>query len=289
MKQETKEILIDYIHNSNYGDYNIDDLFILFSELEINKLSDIKNALNEFISFVETHIEYFRSYNASALKKALPTHISVFKKVMPSLFQTRDKVNIRTFSEIIKKISPSKRNTKVLDVGPGSFPYSTILMAKYFNNSTAIDDKFYLSDKSLASMNVSLIKKYFKENSNIDNFDFVVGRFPCSAILPIVKVCSKYNKPYFIELCECDAPYIDDDTFGIDGWKKFLPSIDPKIQVINGYAFNIDATPKQILNIINHYKMKEFFTLKNGVYIPKKSANVSFSTYDSSNSEWTKE
>ena len=40
--------------------------------------------------------------------------------------------------------------------------------------------------------------------SDISDYDIVVGRAPCTAIVPIVTLCKEANKPYIILLCDCD-------------------------------------------------------------------------------------
>ena len=117
-----------------------------------------------------------------------------------------------------------------------------------------MDSYFFLSQQALKCMNVIPLNQFMSEETDVSDYDIVVGRAPCSGIIPIVTACSRLNKPYIILLCDCKLPpQFKADTDSL-GWENLLPKIDPNIKFHGQYAFNFEATPEQIKKLIIDYK-----------------------------------
>ncbi|MBQ9790404.1 MAG: hypothetical protein IJW24_02295 [Clostridia bacterium] len=292
MKQQTQEFLIDFISHNLYGKctgYDFELLFKLYSALEIKTFSEILPRAKEFCSFLENHSHLITTADPAHAPR-IPDKIASLRHTFKTYFETRGKIDQKIFADIVTTIAPNKRKTKTLDVGASKFPYSSILMAKKIEQLESMDKNFLLSNESLFAMNVIASETLFDEQTSVNDYDFIVGRYPCSAIIPIVKACKASNKPYFIELCECSIPWPSKWPAGeYFGWENVLPEIDPNVHVMNGYAFNIDATESQIMRVINRQNMKKIFTFKNDIYVPRRISNNSNDTVVISDGTWSKQ
>ena len=268
MKQTTKDFLTEYICTHKYGryvGYTFVDLFKLYSALEITDLTDISTKASDFCDFLEQSAELITCADPHYTPR-IPHKIKMVRYHFNQKFNIRDKVGQKKFAGIVNEIAPSNAHTHILDIGASEFPYSSIILAKDFEHTTSMDRRFYLSNTSLHNMNVDPIETLFKDDADISAYDFIVGRFPCSAIESIVKVCTQTNKPYFIELCECKLPLPKalpaDQSFG---WQNVLPKWDPNVKIINGYATNIDATADQLNQLLSQQALKSIFEIKSSI------------------------
>ena len=251
MKTKSAEILKDYIlhHKLNisndknkYNEFTYMDLYRIYSSLEISSLKDLTLSAEDFKNFVIKNIDSF-----STDQQHKDSIDKLFKKTLLRIKYYSQYKRHKTqmiFADIIEQLAPSK-NDIILDVGAGEMPFSSIFLAQD-HPTYSMDKQFVLSDPTLQRLNIHPIHKYFNNQTPVDNFDLVVGRFPCSAIEHIVSQCSKNNKPYFIQLCDCNLP--DTDKYGnpVTDWRDILPDIDNNIDFFQDYAFNIDANSQQV-------------------------------------------
>ena len=227
------------------------ELFTMYSGLEIDDYLKIINSTNEFFDYLETSPLYRANRQFQTAVKSAENMIS--DKVMKFSYTTFEK----KFAASVLEISPTKpENAHILDVGSGRMPYSSLAMATEAKKVSSMDKDFLFAIESLKAMNVDALDMYFDANTPVDDYDFVVGKCPCSAIPHIVSQCVKANKPYFMELCNCALPnrriYIRNNDFEESySWKNILPDIDPNIKFFDNYAFNLDASPEQIKKIVD--------------------------------------
>ncbi|MBO5394714.1 MAG: hypothetical protein J6A28_02280 [Clostridia bacterium] len=255
MRNDCKEFLEDYISKHIYGknaDYDFYTLFKLYSAYEISCPQDITRAVDEFSDFLTSWGGTIFNSNV----KDAPRLMKYSAKALHMLLESPLTTHQECFVKIIKDIAPYKKNTKILDVGAGLYPKASIKLANDFNSLTAIDVQFLLSGASMQAMNISSIEQHFDINTQIQEYDFIIGRRPCGAIEDIVKVCTKFQKPYFIELCNCclpQPPFQGDENWG---WEDVLPCHDPHITFSYPYAYNIGG--KDIEPIIHKHTHKMF-------------------------------
>ena len=139
------------------------------------------------------------------------------------------------FSEEVEAIVGYNKDVRILEVGSGRIPYSSMLLGVDGYNVSSMDD-MYLSDQCLANFNVKSYRQMFNlKNSKVEDFDIVVARRACSAIKSIVSSCTEKQKPYFLKLCPCDLT-----TKNIEDWKPILRAIDSKIQFKKSYAYDLE-------------------------------------------------
>lgn len=255
MLYTTRDILLDELDRHDYGGiytYRVDDLFKIYNNCEIRKFEDIFRYPIDFYNFVKLNINKFRgaetykdgemsSEDEKFIKATARQCILNFRLLTDSFF-----ANHRKYQEdFVKMVEEIIGNTKprLLDVGSGKIPYSSLLLARN-TPIVASMDKFLFSDETLRKLNVIPYNRYFEQYENLSYYDFIVGKKPCSAIDKIVINCTREKKPYFIQLCDCEAP-----TGELDSWREFLSHIDKKIKFTkkNNFAYNLD-TPQTDLD-----------------------------------------
>lgn len=255
MKKVTQEILIGYINKHpepEVFDFDMFRLFQYYSTLENINDSNIVQAIEDFKNF---WLSNFHLIKCSPLQKE-ELKTSIFQE-LDTIYQTitgARNQDVKTFANIVDTIAPVKC-PNILDVGSGKYPYSSIVLAEKHDKVTSIDRGFIVSNKYLERINVKVINAYFNQNTNVDPYDFVVGRYPCSAIEHMVLRCAKANKPYFIQLCPCNAPNIQTTSkFFWQKWQYYLVSIDPNINFFHNYAFNLDMSTEQVKSVIKQIR-----------------------------------
>ena len=195
--------------------------------------------------------------------------------VMMSFNNIYDSAQLEAQSKFVKlsNMVYHDPNTKLLDVGAGGIPLTSFLFTTDYTDVSSMD-KFLISNDFLKAQNVTPYNQYYTNYTDVSNFDFVVGRRPCSAIPSIVKTCSKQNKPYLLELCGCHLEHMTlPDGSHPNSWQDILPLYDEQIQFAGNYAFNVDISQSQATRIIESLH-PEAFTQKNGV--PKNFVAMSF-------------
>ncbi len=253
------EGLREYINTHYYGegssaDYDFDKLFNMFSAITIFSIEDIFVSAQNFKQFILDNIDLIHSNNNLTKERILSLLTHKCEKLKKKIL-TYCGLTQQQFAEVITKLTG--KNSKILDVGAGEIPYSSILLAE--NSPVATMDKnFQLSNKTIKNLNVTPVEEYFTTGTKISDYDIVVGQRPCSAIANMVSECVKQNKPYFIELCNCHIP--PSRTPGKPAtWETVLPEIDAYVRFYGDYAYNIDATPEQVEKIIEEHR---FFNLR---------------------------
>ena len=250
MKNECKELLEEYIFScckEKGKEYDFYTLFKHFSAYEISREEDILPAIDEFFAFLEKCEQVICKsdihnppklvrYSADGMKRFFSIPLSAGQK---------------KFADLVTTIAPCKDKTGILDVGAGLYPKTALYMARANDNISAMDKKFILSAKSMKAMRINSYQQMFDVNAQIKDYDFIVGRNPCYAIANMVQLCVKENKPYLIELCNCALPKgfrVSSPSFG---WEKILKEYDPHIKIGgDGYAYNIDASERQIKRVL---------------------------------------
>lgn len=270
MKTDCRQFLEDYISNHIYGasaDYDFYKLFKIYSTYEISCPQDMNRAIDEFYDFL---IE-FKQAIFKRKQDTPPTLIKYSAKALHMLLESPLTPLQEAFTQFVEQLAPKGKQTVILDVGAGMYPKSSIRLAQSFDNISVLDKQFILSKDSMKSMNVTALETMFDVNTQITEYDFIVGRRPCSAIENIVKLSTENQKPYFIELCNCSLPKNPDPLIYSDwGWKYILPKIDPDIQFTNVYAYNLGSRNEYARNMIEKYAPTETVSEKR---YTKKTAN----------------
>lgn len=266
MKTSTKEFLLQYIQSHYLNDeYTLHQLFYgKFAELEFTSFEDFYLGINEFFDFILKHKSLIKFNPETIMPHKLISIIENEKHNVELYINSNSIDSQNKFVSAVSAVFDNPEAKSVLDVGPGHMPISSLLLSKKFKRVTAMDSHFYLSQIALQKMNVIGLNEYFNIQTDISEYDFIVGRAPCEAIESIVKNCAKSQKPYLIKLCGCSLKpeYMSsEDSFG---WEKILPQIDPNIRFYEDFAYNLHNLPNHVLDALK-------------TFIPKK---VKYKSYD---------
>lgn len=232
-----------------YGKYDIEHLFKVYTSLEFTKYSEFfEHNKFDFRDFVKENIEYFtigvdRDSSGNISKHDSIALLNTANKLACDLgiinnsFMDYYRREQEDFVKVVEHYIGSNK-PKILEVGSGRVPYSSIVLAQDFDNLTSMD-RFILSDETLKNLNINPLDRYFNHPlDNVNDYDLVIGNKPCSAIESIVASCAVAKKPYFLKLCGCDAPH------GLTkNWAPILKKHDPKIRFSKNYVFacNLDG------------------------------------------------
>ena len=255
MDKKILKYLKNYIKTHSYGrnaDYTLQTLFYAYETRAIDSLEGLYVATEEFIKFL--------IYNKQKILKDISKHYNqnrgYFEKEYEMLLMTFEHISnsyqIDQQSKFVRisKLLYSDPNIKLLDVGAGGIPLTSLLFTTDYADVSSMD-KFLLSNEFLRAQNITPYNQYYTNSTDVSNFDYVVARRPCSAIPSIVKTCAKENKPYFIELCNCHLDHINlPDGSHPKSWEDILPLYDQDVKFVDNFAFNIDASKSQALQLI---------------------------------------
>lgn len=103
------------------------------------------------------------------------------------------------FCKFIQAKYPDSR--RILDVGTG-YGESSIILSKQGYEMTAMDHFLEEELKKYESNNINVINSYFDLETNIDEYDLIIGLHCCGAIEPIIRKCLEKDKEFVVTLCE---------------------------------------------------------------------------------------
>ena len=256
MNKQSKDLICEFMATHTFGtnaDYNFEELYNLFITLEVKDVVSLLHSPNDFQDFVIENINLIKS-EQPMLQYTLRVALERFKSKLVKKLEYAFSTSNAMFAKTVDALAPSEQ-TRILDVGSGEIPSSSILLGGLKHKVTSMDSLIILPKDALANLNVTLDKRFFGKNLPVQDFDFVVGKYPCNAIIPIVEECSAANKPYLIKLCNHNIPGFKFDTLDWrEGWKRILPNIDKYIKFYDEYAFNIDLSDEAVKKIITLYE-----------------------------------
>ena len=250
MKAITYLTLIHELQQHPYGigeEYNVENLFRIYSKLEINSFADLYKDHKSFYTFVLKNANRFNDIEHTKDGNIPPEMFRTIKASARHLYFTMDSIKNKYYSDyhkdqekfvkLVEDIIDSSR-PKILEVGSGSIPYSSILLAHDIGRISSMDH-FAISAKSLDKLYITPYNRFFTNNEDISNYDLIIGQRPCSAISDIVTTCTNAKKSYLLQLCGCNSP-----TKLPSGWIEYLSDIDPSIKFSFDnneiYACNLD-------------------------------------------------
>jgi len=262
--------VVDYIKfekkilNSNV---DLDEFFNEFSKYYVKTPHDFLTVSTDFYFTMKTmqdSLKYTDENQKFVFERRLPRFcIGRHRMLNPEDYRLNDQA---PYVSIVSNLISPRNN--ILDVGAGLIPYSSILMKDYFKKVGAMD-QFFVSENALKVTGINAQNKYFDEKTSIDNYDYVVGRTPCSAIKSIVENCHNNNKGYLIKLCNCDLDAIALQNDGVyRHWNQILPEIDSNVKFSEeyDYAYNIDVSKDQFSKIEYESNAKISTDLENSVF-----------------------
>lgn len=240
MKNETAELILSSIKSHAYcsddwEEYSLNGLFDEYLRQEVWSSDDLTHGMGEFVEFV---LDNFDTMDKSELEGGSNAEkYSYLKSDLQSLtkdflpLDTRNSLahleeQLKFVGVINGLVEPS---AKILDVGCGKVPMSSILLAEARGGGVvAMDKSIILPSDVMERLGVETRKEMFDEDVNLDGIELIVGNKPCSAIEPIVKMASERGMDYVLKLCDCYAP--NGDKGGVENWQETLKAEDSRIK-----------------------------------------------------------
>ena len=206
MKERTQKIL-SAIVNSGVFISNIDELFDIYTENEIQNYEDIFECKRDFANFINSVKDKFLDYSEDKdieIKRAASS-AELYVVYYGVKFSKHVRLESERFSDAVLNIAKENGFKKILDVGCGQLALSSIYLAKNGLNVTCVDPELAFSSKTFENLGVKAIKGLF-EDVDLSEFDLIVAKKPCPSIKEIVFTCDSKKIPFFVELCDCNAP-----------------------------------------------------------------------------------
>ena len=152
---------------------------------------------NEVISYIRENVDYKKSELLS---------------VMDLIGAQRFTAN--SFIKSLKQLPVFNDMRNVLDIGSGPLGLELFTIKNAFKNLKleTIDPNLILTQKGVGER-TTILDGSFQLDTNISNYDAVIGNLTCEATEDIIETCTKLSKPYFITLCDCLHPLRDGTKF----------------------------------------------------------------------------
>ncbi len=254
LKSSTEEMLVEELRKHRYtGDYrdkyNFDRLFDKYCTSEIDSYADLLKNHARYVNFVLSNYDLIdesmlegktRADKISCLRSILWDRIRGFSVVSPICYK-KYKAEQDAYVSLVNYITDKK--DRLLDVGAGRVPLSSILMAESREDGVVSSmDWITLPDDVMRKFKVKRLFQNFRHDTSVDKYDIVVAHRACDAFPAIVSNCARSNKAYFMKLCDCAAP-----TGEIEGWRPYLSQFDSEIKFDStGYfVTNLDISRDQ--------------------------------------------
>lgn len=235
MKSETKEKLLDFMRSKK--DLNINDVQKLFEIYSIHEITCVDDFYKDHAIFSRFIVDNMNVFSDFYTRGGLIADVA-FGYIRPiRQFLDQKLIQVRhqeRFAESVEYLVGQNQNVRILEVGSGEIPYSSILLGRKGYDITSIDN-IALPQECLGNMGVKVIRQSFDRSTSVSGFDVVVGRKPCMAIRAIAGGCSQEKIPYYVRLCGCYAP---DST--IKSWRQLLKFYDKDVKYKNAYMYNMD-------------------------------------------------
>lgn len=222
----TNELLAHTYHTIG-NDYDLNRLAKIYVACEINEFGDLFVKHSDYIEFVlkNSNLFVYNDYKERKFLRAMAYASIRDLALLYNKYARFEKERKESYAKRVIEISKSLGGS-VLDVGAGTaVPYSSLVMAQSLDGVTTIDKGFLLPNDCLERLNVAPRNEYFSLETEIDEFGLVAGQRPCSAINAVVEKCAKENKPYYLTLCNCNAP-----NGKIENWFSILKALDKNIK-----------------------------------------------------------
>ena len=242
MRKETEFALYRELRRGDLTYEDIDRLFDIYTQNEIRTIDDLHTEPFDFHTFILNNLDGFANEDEEddvLVGSVAYDKVRAFKPIANKYYRTY-RVHQEQFAREVEELVGHDKSVKILEIGSGEIPYSSILLGRDGYDITSMDN-FYISSKCLAQFNVKSFRQMFNITTSVKPYDIVVARRPCTAIESIVSTCHRERVPYFMKLCGCNAP-----GGHISGWKNILSSIDDKIKYKSTYAYNLEGTPYDV-------------------------------------------
>lgn len=206
-----------------------------FLDIYVHDIDDFFASPSLFQMAMEYHIDELNIPNF--IKVFIMDSTDFFARTFNGILSLPEAKECPISTKLLSTFMP--KSTRVLDVGAGEYPMSTVFLGTNFDTKVIgmEKDECFFSNDTLERFNAEVRHQTFTPYTNVDDFDLLTGFAPCDATQALVQNAVMHNKPYFIRFCECND---------IEEWKELLLPIDNNIKFCNDYAYNMDVSPAQM-------------------------------------------
>lgn len=166
-----------------------------FSNDELSKLHDFK------YKYYELYPVQLQKEIDNNLFLGFTNNEDTINQIYCYLNLIKDDINpYRGFQKFLDKTFNIKHTKSILEVGSGSIPILSHLIENKYKTKVDIQDPITL----FANYNKgNIFKEEFDENTDISNYDLIIGYNPCEASEAIIRNAIKSKKNFSIALCSC--------------------------------------------------------------------------------------
>ena len=275
MKESTKKLLDTELDTKFYslfgskkGDkiesYSLRDLFEKYLSSEITSLDDLFKSSEDFKEYITAVPNFLKmdSPSATVFYETLMCMLNNYDFWTTVYDNKSDVAKYHQFIDTIDILVPNK-DSSILDVGASPMPYTSFLLAQKFRDVTAMDFSHNTFSSYFKNLGVTYRNEYLKPDTDISQYDTVIGRHPCGAIETIVSMCSGGKKPYFIEMCNCEfsgdryeqiISYLKHKDRHLRSHERYVPkALSDMDRII--YVHNLEGSDKYIEEVLDHTDM----------------------------------
>jgi len=232
MKNSTRQELKSILDSTKVLTFrHVEVLFDAYARCEINDIKDLFRDHGDFQRFIQSNIRRFPMDERVDAVTLAYSRTSALQSLISGEYP--QKKHQENFAHQIDSLLCGDTSTKILEVGAGNIPYSSIILGGIGYDITSMDD-IYLPSDVLQRFGVKSNRSLFDRKTKVKDYDIVVGRKPCSAIKSIVRNCAEAKTPYYLRLCACAL-----QSGNIKDWKRILPRIDEEVKFKGAYAYNL--------------------------------------------------
>ena len=263
MKLKEKKSLREFIINDLKdvkGVHFLHALFREYSRISFKENVDLRQAFYEFEKYVKKNkariAEELLNKRGIVASVIMDYELEDLRNSVENFLNFDSRIEVQNFTGIVDEIcAPSD---KILDIGGGAIPFSSVDLAKKKHKVTAMDIMMIDDDYMKNKYGVDQVNRWFVKDDVIpQDVDIVVSRKACYAFMPIVNICSKMNKPFILKLCNCQLERMRTVEGNIPkSWKEMFDPINSHIQYYEGYAVDLlgDANEYQLKRLIARYE-----------------------------------
>lgn len=252
MKKENIEKLKEFISNYELFYMQIElavvEVYTFYCNEVIETIEDIEETKYFFTKFLRDNINLFKGSNAC--KYMLLSSLQDFDLYIENALSSISLLRQQKFVYAANEILPNGKDTRILEVGAGRIPYSSMIFARENDKIRSIDE-FVMTEEKIKTFNVDGEDGLFSDSTDLSNVDLLVGHAPCEATMSMIVNSVLNDKPYFIKYCECGLPQNRFTGRPINNWKSYLKRIDPKIKIYRGFLYSLDASDKLVKKAID--------------------------------------
>lgn len=188
----------------------------------------MKDVINFMEKFKKEYSEYFVNDRLQKCKYGYTCDVN-------QIYCYLNKKNIEdteyyTFFKI-SKLFFNFKNKKILEVCCGKIPILSSLYKRENLNISATNNKILINNYK----NIPTFECDFENDTDIKEYDIIIGLRPCSPTEKILDLCLKHKKDFIIYLCPCIHEPLDNNFKKNITYEEWINYLKEKLYKYNDY------------------------------------------------------